>query len=163
LAEPPSELGTGGGQIVLDEWLAAAAVEVAPCVEVFGVSPESCNGTWEVFDDDALKPEALLPAAPLPVDPVADPLDEPVETDPVENDDPVGNDDVGTLSGSEVVPVLPVWSLAVWAWAVVMAAVVPKTMMAIKSRYRIALFSCVSFPRPAMQDNARTAKKDDEV
>jgi hypothetical protein len=45
LAEPPSEVGTGGGQIVLDEWLAAAAVEVAPCVEVLGVSPESCNGT----------------------------------------------------------------------------------------------------------------------
>jgi hypothetical protein len=57
-----------------------------------------------VFEDDAL----------LPVDPVAvdDPLDEPVETDPVEND-PVGKDDVGTLSGSEPVAMLPVWSLAV--------------------------------------------------
>jgi len=68
-----------------------------------------------VFDDDALKPEApLLPAVPLPVDPVAvaDPLDELVEIDPVEND-PVGRDDVGTLSGSEPVAMLPVWSLAV--------------------------------------------------
>lgn len=68
-----------------------------------------------MFDDDALKPEApLLPAVPLPVDPVAvaDPLDELVETDPVEND-PVGKDDVGTLSGSEPVAMLPVWSLAV--------------------------------------------------
>jgi hypothetical protein len=57
----------------------------------------------------------VLPVAPLPVDPVAvaDPFNELVETDPVENEDPVGNDDVGTLSGSEVVPVLPVWSLAV--------------------------------------------------
>ena len=115
LAEPPSEVGTAGGQIVLDEWLAAAAVEVAPCVEVLGVSPDSCKGTCDVFEDDALKPEALLlPAVPLPVDPVAvaDPLDELVETDPVE-DDPVGRDDVGTLSGSEPVAMLPVWSLAV--------------------------------------------------
>ena len=91
---------------MLDEWLAAAAVEVAACDEVLGVSPESCKGTCEVFDDDALKPEAPLLAMPLPVDPPAGP-------DPVENDDPVGNDDVGTLSGSESVPVLPVWSLAV--------------------------------------------------
>jgi hypothetical protein len=45
LAEPPSEVGAGGGQIVLDEWLADAAVEVTPWVEVLGVSPESCNGT----------------------------------------------------------------------------------------------------------------------
>jgi hypothetical protein len=112
LAEPPSDVGTEGGQIVLDEWLAAAAVEAAACDEVLAVSPESCNGTCEVFDDDALKPALLLlPAPPLPVDPVADPLDAPA--DPVENDEPVGKDDVGTLSGSEAVPVLPVWSLAV--------------------------------------------------
>jgi hypothetical protein len=45
LAEPPSEVGTAGGQIVLDEWLAAAAVEVAACDEVLGVSPDSCKGT----------------------------------------------------------------------------------------------------------------------
>jgi hypothetical protein len=45
LAEPPSEVGTAGGQIVLDEWLAAAAVEVAACVEVLGVSPDNCKGT----------------------------------------------------------------------------------------------------------------------
>ena len=45
LAEPPSEVGTDGGQIVLDEWLAAAAVEVAACVEVLGVSPDNCKGT----------------------------------------------------------------------------------------------------------------------
>jgi hypothetical protein len=94
LAEPPSEVGTEGGQIVLDEWLAAAAVDDAACDEVLGLSPESCKGTCEVFDDDALKPEALPPAALLPVD-------------------PVGNDDVGTLSGSEPVSMLPVWPLAV--------------------------------------------------
>jgi len=45
LAEPPSEVGTAGGQIVLDEWLADAAVEVVACVEVLGVSPDSCKGT----------------------------------------------------------------------------------------------------------------------
>ena len=102
LAEPPSEVGTEGGQIVLDAWLAAAAVEVAACVELLGVSPDSCKGTWEVFDGDALMPEALLAAALLPVD-------------PVETDDPVGRDDVGTLSGSELTPVPPlaVGSLAV--------------------------------------------------
>ena len=103
LAEPPSEVGTEGGQIVLDAWLAAAAVEVAACVELLGVSPDSCKGTWEVFDGDALLPEApLLVAALLPVD-------------PVETDDPVGRDDVGTLSGSELTPVPPlaVGSLAV--------------------------------------------------
>ena len=100
LAEPPSEVGTEGGQIVLDAWLAAAAVEVAACVEVLGVSPDSCKGTWEVFDGDALMPEApLLAVAPLPV----------------EDGDPVGEDDVGTLSGSELTPVSP---LAVWPLAV---------------------------------------------
>ncbi|MGA2999780.1 hypothetical protein [Bradyrhizobium sp.] len=57
----------------------------------------------------------MLPAALLPVDPadVVDPLDEPADPDPVEDDDPAGRDDVGTLSGSEPVAMLPVWSLAV--------------------------------------------------
>jgi len=45
-AEPPSEVGTGGGQRVLDEeWLAAPAVELAACDEVLGASPGSCKGT----------------------------------------------------------------------------------------------------------------------
>src|SRR3984957_6174357 len=107
LAEPPSEVGTEGGQIVLDEWLEAAAVEVAACDEVLGVSPDSCKGTWEVFDDEALKPDALLlPATPLPVV-WTDPLPLPTDADPVDKDD------VGTLSGSAPVPMLPVLLLAV--------------------------------------------------
>ncbi len=65
-----------------------------------------------MFDDDALKPEApLLAVVLLPADPAADPPDAPA--DPVENADPADNDDVGTLSGSELVAVLPVWSLVV--------------------------------------------------
>ena len=43
LTEPPSDVGTGGGQIGPDEErLEAAAVDAADCVEVLGASPGSC-------------------------------------------------------------------------------------------------------------------------
>jgi hypothetical protein len=42
-----------------------------------------------------------------------------------------------------------------------MAAVMPKTMMAIKRRFRIAPFSYTHLAR--REDNARTAKKENEV
>ena len=94
LAEPPSEVGTGGGQTVLDEeWLEAEAVDVADCVEALGDSPGSCKGTSEVFDDEAL----MLDVSVRPVPPPA--LDAP---GPPERPD--GNGCVGTLSGSELVP-----------------------------------------------------------
>jgi hypothetical protein len=166
LAEPPSEVGTGGGQIELDEWLEAAAVEVAACVEVLGVSPGICNGTWELFDDGALIPEALLlvpevlllPDTLLPPDPVAvtDPLAVPAGADPPEKDDPVGNDDVGTLSEPEPMP-SPLVDI-VWAWAVVM----PKTVTAIRKMCRIALSPAFVSPA-AIGDNARTSNNEDEV
>src|ERR1700730_9496496 len=97
LAEPPSDVGTGGGQIGEVAWLEVAAVEVADCVEVFGVSPGSCNGTWDVFDEDALlldppvRPD--VPAPPAAAEPVPD-----------APNSPEGNGCVGTLSGSEPVP-----------------------------------------------------------
>jgi hypothetical protein len=95
LAEPPSEVGTDGGQTVEEEaaWLAVAAVEVADWVEVFGVSPGSCNGTWDVFDEDA-----LMLDAPARSDVAADA--------PKPAEEPEGNGCVGTLSGSEPVPVV---------------------------------------------------------
>jgi hypothetical protein len=106
LAEPPSEVGTGGGQVVVvDEWPEAATVEVAPCVEVSAPSPGNSSGTCEVFVDDALMPEALLlPPAPLPVDAALD-ADPPV---PPAGDDPAGKACTGTLSGSEAVPLVEV-------------------------------------------------------
>lgn len=45
LAEPPSEVGTGGGQTGDVAWLEAAAVDVADCVEVLGASPGNCSGS----------------------------------------------------------------------------------------------------------------------
>ncbi len=105
-------MGTGGGQIVLDEWL-GAAVEIAACEEVLAASPESCNGTSEPPGDAPPRPEAALPPFEIfPLDPVPGPPEEPEETGPVENREP-DKDVVGTLSGSELVPVLPVWPLAV--------------------------------------------------
>lgn len=40
LAEPPSDVGTAGGQM-LEGALGAAAVVPAACVELFGPSPDS--------------------------------------------------------------------------------------------------------------------------
>jgi hypothetical protein len=129
LAEPPSEVGTGGGQMVEEDAapLAAAAVEVAAWVEVSALSPDSCNGTWEEFDGEVVIADVLPPAALLPEDavPDADPTVPPAATDPV------GKGWTGTLSGSEPIPVVE----AVWASAVVM----PKAMIAIRKRIRIAL------------------------
>ena len=145
LAEPPSDVGTGGGQIGEVAWLEVAAVEVADCVEVFGVSPGSCNGTWDVFDDDALMLDApVLPDVPTPpAAAAAEPL-------PAAPDSPEGNGRVGTLSGSDPVPVVDV----VWAWAIVM----PKAMIAIRKRIRIAL-SPAWFSRSRIARQRATSKK----
>jgi hypothetical protein len=142
LAEPPSEVGTGGGQTVEEEaaWLAAAAVEVAACVEVSALSPDNSNGTCDVLDDEALMLDVLPPAAALPVDPVPD-ADPPV---PPAVTDPDGKVCVGTLRGSEALlaPVDVVWARAV---------VVPKTEIAIRKRIRIALSPWFSRSRIARQ------------
>jgi hypothetical protein len=151
--EPPSVVGTGGGQTVVDEWLDTAAVVVADCVDVPGVSPGNNNGAWGLVDADALIPAVLPPAV------VVDPLPEPAEADPPE--DPVGKGDVGTLSGSAPtlpapVPPLPlavappsalVWPLvssAVWASAVVM----PRNMIAIRRMFRIVFLLLLEMPPP---------------
>ena len=103
LAEPPSEVGTGGGQTTDEEaaWLAAAAVEDAAWVEVSALSPDSSSGTWELVDGDVVIADVLPPAALLPVDdvPDADPPVPPAAT---------GKVCVGTLSGSELVLLAPV-------------------------------------------------------
>jgi hypothetical protein len=41
--EPPSEVGTGGGQIV-EAWLGAVAVVIADWFEVSGISPGNNEG-----------------------------------------------------------------------------------------------------------------------
>jgi hypothetical protein len=113
LAEPPSEVGTAGGQTMEEEedeeWLAAVAVEVAACVDVSDLSPDSSRGTWDVLDGDVVIPDVLPPAALLPVAPALD-ADPPV---PPPGADPVGKLCVGTLSGSEAVLLVVVE--AVWA------------------------------------------------
>jgi hypothetical protein len=101
LAEPPSDVGTGGGQRTEEDaaGLAAAAVEVAACVEVPDLSPDSCSGTCELSEAEVVIADVLPPAALLPVDPAldADPAVPPAEADPV------GKACTGTLSGSEPV------------------------------------------------------------
>jgi len=125
-------------------WFDVAAVDVADCVEVFGISPGSCNGTWDVFDDDALMLDApVLPDVPTPPA-AAEPL-------PAAPDSPEGSGRVGTLSGSETVPVVDV----VWAWAIVM----PKAMIAIRKRIRIAL-SPAWFSRSRIARQRATSKKE---
>jgi len=153
-AEPPSDVGTGGGQTMEEEaaWLAAAAVEVAACVELSALSPDSSRGTCEVLADDVVMPEVLPPAALLPVDPALD-ADPPV---PPAGTDAVGKVCVGTLSGSE--PVLLAPADALWAWAVV----VPKAMIAIRKRIRIAR-SPAWFSVSRIARNAQIPKSDSEV
>jgi hypothetical protein len=141
LAEPPSDVGTGGGQIGEAAWLAAAAVEVADCVEVLSISPGNCNGTWDVFDDDALMPEAPArldpPTPPIAAVPVAenDSLALPKAPNPVDNEKPDGRDCVATLSGSVPTPTVVD---AVCAWAPVM----PNAMIASQKSGRIARLLC---------------------
>jgi hypothetical protein len=118
--------------MVPEEWLAAAAVEVAVCEEeLFAVSPGSCKGTCELFDDEALIPDIPPPAAAVGVPPA-----EPVREDAGPTDlEPDGKVEVGTLSGSAPTPVgepTPLW--IVWAWA----PVNPKTKAAISNIRRIA-------------------------
>ena len=76
---------------------------------------------------------------------------------PVENDELDGSDEVGTLSGS--VPVLA----SVWAWA---AVIMPRKMVALR------IMRCIAFSRLesdrrafglAMQDNARSIERENEV
>src|SRR5581483_4114196 len=140
-ADPPSVVGTGGGQIEPEEWLAIVAVEVAASVEFAGLSPGNCRGTWDVFVGDALMPVA--PASPADPVVVSDLL--PADADPPV--DPLGNVDVGTLSGSEpelravkASSVVVVWlpaaawpgaGDAAWLLAWAFAAVTPRSMIAI--------------------------------
>jgi len=176
-ADPPSVVGTGGGQIEPEEWLAIVAVEVAASVELAGLSPGNCTGTWDVFAGDALMPVA--PASPA--DPVVASDLLPADADPPV--DPVGNVEVGTLSGSEpelravkassvvvvwlraaVWPMPPAWPgargaawLLVWAFA----AVTPRSMIAINRTCRIVLSSSLSARAQgyARGDNARNRRK----
>jgi hypothetical protein len=80
-AEPPSDEGTGGGQMGEGE---AGAVDVVTAL---------C---------EAVEPDALIAPAPPLADPivVADPPEVP-DPDPDEGDDTDGEDEVGTLSGSD--------------------------------------------------------------
>jgi hypothetical protein len=89
LAEPPSVEGIGGGQTDEAAPGAAAAVVLAPWVEVSGISPGNSTG-----DCDAADAELVAPAAPL-ADPavVADPADVP-DCDADEGDDIEDKEDV---------------------------------------------------------------------
>jgi hypothetical protein len=94
----------------------------------------------------------LPPAGPAVDDPPVAAADVPVENDELD-----GSDEVGTLSGS--VPVL----VSVWAWA---AVIMPRKMIALR------IMRCIAFSRlesdrrafgPAMQDNARSIERENEV
>ena len=95
-AEPPSLVGTAGGQMA-EEWPGAVAVVIADWVERFGVSPGNNRGACGLLDGGAVMPAVLF------ADPV---VTGPPEADPDEDDDPVGKGIVGTLSGSDPIPLV---------------------------------------------------------
>ena len=124
-----------------------AAVEIAACEEVAGVSPGNCKGACERFDEEALIPDVLPPAEAVGVPPA-----EPVKADAGPMDpEPAGKVDVGTLSGSaatlEVEPT-PFWIVCAWA------PVSPRTMAAIGNIRRIAISR-----RLLRVDNAPTVRE----
>jgi len=132
-ADPPSVVGTGGGQMVPEEWLAIAAVVAAACEEeVSCVSPGNCKGTCERFEDDALIPDVLPPAEAVGVPP-----SEPVKAGAGRADlESVGKVEVGTPSGSlptRAAGPTPLWIACAWAPAN------PNTMAAISKVRRIAI------------------------
>ena len=147
-AEPPSVVGIDGGQMVDDAPGAAAAELVADCVELSSPSPGNSRGACELREAGALIPLELPPAV-LDVD---DPLV--VVADVPAANEPNGSGEAGTLSGSVPVPV------AVWAWAVVM---MPRRAAAVRI-VRCIAFSCLrAIAELALQDNARSIEKKNEV
>ena len=141
-------MGIDGAQMAEDALGAAAAELVADCVELSSPSPGNSRGACELREAGALIPLELPPAG---LD-VEDPLVA-AAGDPAENE-LNGNGEAGTLSGSVPVPV------AVWAWAVVM---MPRRAAAARMMRCIA-FSCSrAIAELALQDNARSIKKKNEV
>ncbi len=96
---PPSDEGTGGGQIG-EGGPGAAAVVLAACVELSGFSPGICKGVSGFVDGAAL----IAPGAPLDdllAGPVA--VGFPDES-PGKDGKADGKEAAGTLSGSEPRP-----------------------------------------------------------
>jgi hypothetical protein len=171
LAEPPSVEGIGGGQMVEGALDAAAAV-LADCVEVSSPSPGNSRGIWELDDEEALIPLVPPPAGvgdPLIVEPpvgvVAEPLV--VAGDVIDVDDEVdGSDDVDTPRGSDPGALLVVGTsdcIVVWACAIVE----PRMMITVRIvrfiRFLLLRDNCGPSRSPAMQDNARAVKNENEV
>jgi hypothetical protein len=88
-AEPPSDEGTGGGQIGAGA-AGAVAVVTAAC-ELLEADPCAC-------------PVSPLAAPDVVANPLEVPDGDPDDCDGAERDDPDGKDDVGTLSGSDPIP-----------------------------------------------------------
>jgi len=145
--------------------LGAAAVVLAACVEVSSPSPGNSRTVWELREEGALIETALplegpvVMTAPLTVGlvvvvDVVDPVVV-VDDDAAENVDVEDNGDAGAPRESGPPEVLPlfVWLAAVWACA----AVIPRKMIAIR------IVRCIAFSSLAMQDNARSIEKENEV
>jgi hypothetical protein len=166
-ADPPSVEGIGGGQMVEEVLDAAAAVALADCVEVSSPSPGNSRGAWELGDEEALIPLVLPPAGggdALVVEPLAVVVAEPPVA--ADEDDDVDGDDVDTARGSDPAALLVAWTfgcVVVWACAIV------EPRMTITARIvhfiRVLLLRDTRGPErwPAMQDNARSVKTEDEV
>jgi hypothetical protein len=168
-AEPPSVEGIGGGHMV-EGAPGPAAVVLADCVEVSSPSPGNSRGAWEL-GDEALIPPVLPPAGtadPVTVEPLVVVIAEPpVVADDVAGEDGEvdGSEDVDTPRGSDPGAVPAVGTsdgVVVWACAIVE----PRMMIAVRIVRRIrVLLRDNRRPRrlPAVQDNARSVKNENEV
>ena len=175
-AEPPSVEGIGGGHMV-EVVPGPEAVVLADCVEVSSPSPGNSRGAWEL-GDEALIPLVLPPAGTA--DPVS--VDDPVTVEPLvvvtaeppivaedvagEDGEVDGSEDVDTPRGSDpgAVPVVKTSDcMVVWACAIVE----PRMMIAVRivRRIRVLLLRDNRRPRrlPAVEDNARSVKNENEV
>lgn len=92
-AEPPSVVGTGGGQVG-DGALGEVAVLLAAWVDVSGISPGNNKGACEAPEEDPAEnpePELVLAELVAPVAPFADPVV--VDGDVAPNGDAVDGDE----------------------------------------------------------------------
>lgn len=150
----------------------AAAVVLADCVEVSSPSPGNSRGAWELGDEEALLLLVLPPAGgadPLTVEPPVVVVAEPfvvADDVAVEDDEMDGSDNVDTPRGSDPGSLLIVGT---FDCVVVCACAIVEPRMMITTRImrciRVLLLRGNRRPRrsPAMQDNARSIKNENEV
>lgn len=159
--EPPSDEGTGGGQMGKGG-PGAVAVVLAPWLELSDFSPGICKGVSGLIDGAALIAPGEALVDPFGVSrPVPDGLPDEI---PGKEDEANGKEAVGRLSGSE--PAGPWLSACVFGCKTVCACAVatPRKIVAMTKVRCITLSTCglPASDSPIRQDNARSAKHADE-